>query len=203
MGGSATFSWSVSDTEGDTLTCLLDVDGDGSDDYTINDCANNSSQAHAYATSGDYTVRLTVGDGLNSVQQTLLLTVKSHLVLDVTANGAASADGRVLYDITVSNISVIPVNTVEVFLTVPAELSFHRSDDVEPDAPGCGTSCNDGDETYLALGTLASGESRTITINAPVLPGVLAGTLISAPIRVTSPDVIDNVIRTNVTSVSN
>ena len=95
------------------------------------------------------------------------------------------------------------MNTVSVLLRVPTELSFNNSIDAEPNA-SCGTTtCSTGREASWALGTLASGESRTITINASVLPGVLAGTLISAPVRVTSPDLIDNVSRINITAVSN
>ena len=86
---------------------------------------------------------------------------------------------------------------------MPAELSFNYSIDAEPNASCGATTCRVGQEASWALGTLESGESRTITINANVLPGVLAGTLISAPIRVTSPDVIDNVSRINITAVSN
>jgi len=39
-----TVSWDIADAEGDTLICNLDVDADGSDDYTIDDCVNNTSK---------------------------------------------------------------------------------------------------------------------------------------------------------------
>ena len=197
-----TFYWQVSDPDGDTLTCLLDVDGDGTDDYTIDDCANMASRDYAYASVGDYTARLTVRDAVSDVQDTVSLTVKSHLVLDVTANGPVNAEGRALYTMTVSNVSALPIDDVLVVYTVPPELQFHALIDAEPNT-SCGSACIDGEEAAWALNTLAAGESRTITINAPVLPGVLAGTLISAPIRVTSPDVIDIVNRINTTAVSN
>ncbi len=58
-----TFSWNVSDPDGDTLTCTLDINNDGTADYTINDCANNTSQTHTYNTVGTYTAVLTVDDG--------------------------------------------------------------------------------------------------------------------------------------------
>jgi len=54
-----------------------------------------------------------------------------------------------------------------------------------------------------ALNTLASGESRTITINAPVVAGAMAGSLITAPVRVTSSDVIDIVNTNKTTAVGN
>ncbi len=57
------FSWNVSDPDGDTLTCYLDVDNNGTNNYTINDCANNTSQSHTYNTVGIYTAKLTVDDG--------------------------------------------------------------------------------------------------------------------------------------------
>ncbi len=76
IGVSTTFSWSASDPDGDTLTCLLDVDGDGMDDYTVSDCGNSTSQAHTYTAAGSYLARLTVSDGVNaSVQQSVNVTV--------------------------------------------------------------------------------------------------------------------------------
>lgn len=87
-GGSATFSWSVSDTEGDTLTCFLDVDADGTDDYIINDCANNTSQAHSYPQAGNHQVKLTVSDGvIASVQQTVAVEISAPpVIVDFTAS---------------------------------------------------------------------------------------------------------------------
>ncbi|MBK3331694.1 hypothetical protein GWK41_01275 [Persephonella atlantica] len=58
-----TFNWNVSDVDGDTLICKLDIDNDGNDDYTINDCGNNTSQQHTYNNSGYYTATLIVYDG--------------------------------------------------------------------------------------------------------------------------------------------
>ena len=197
----ATFYWQVSDPDGDTLTCLLDVDGDGSDDYSIQDCANDASQNHAYGAVGDYTARLTVSDGVSSVQQTVSLGVRSHLVLDVTANETVEAGGRALYTITVSNTSAVPVNGVAVLFPVPAELSFIFSTDAEPNA-ACGTTvCSANLEANWALGTLAVGDSVTITIDALVSSDTSAGTLITAPVRVTSSDVIDHVNRISVIAV--
>ncbi len=74
----ATFSWTVNDANGDILTCLLDVDDNGVTDFTINDCANSTSQSHTFAVAGDFTARLTVSDGIAiPVENTLNLTVLS------------------------------------------------------------------------------------------------------------------------------
>ncbi len=62
-----TFSWTVSDQDGDVLTCYLDVNNDGNTDYTINDCVNNTSQQHTYKDAGNYTARFTVDDGNGGV----------------------------------------------------------------------------------------------------------------------------------------
>ncbi|MCF6337277.1 MAG: PKD domain-containing protein [Gammaproteobacteria bacterium] len=196
--------WQVSDPEGDTLTCLLDIDNDGTDDYTINNCANIASQEHTYASSGNYTALLTVRDSVNETQTTLSLTVKSHLLLDVTVDGPVSANGRALYTITVSNVSAVPIDDVSVVYAVPAELRFHPTADAEPDA-NCGSTCADGAEASWTLGTLVAGESRTITVNAVVLSSldVPTGTLINALTRVTSPDIIDIVNVTTTVAVNN
>ena len=147
------------------------------------------------------------GVALDASAEQAITVVESTfpIVVDISATPDPVAAGdRLLYDITVSNTSAVPINTVGVIFRVPAELSFQRQNDAEPDtSSGCGTYCTGALEARWALGTLTSGESRTITVNANVLLGVLAGTLISAPIRVTSPDVIDNVSRINITAVSN
>ena len=62
-GTATAFSWSVSDPDGDALTCTLDTNNDGSPEYTVSDCANNTSRAHTYASAGTHTANLTVSDG--------------------------------------------------------------------------------------------------------------------------------------------
>jgi len=198
-----TFYWQVSDADGDTLTCELDIDADGTNDYTIDDCANSASQGHTYAASGNYTTKLTVSDGISAVQTTLSsLEVVSPLLVDVSVNGPAVAGGRVPYTITVSNVSAQPMDDVSVVYTVPPALSFHYITDAEPDT-NCGISCIDGEEALWTFDTLAAGESRTITINAPVVADALAGSLITAPVRVTSSDVIDIVNVSKTVAVNN
>ncbi len=71
------FNWKILNADGDTLTCYLDVDNDGTVDYTINDCANNTSQTHTYSTAGTYTAVLTVEDGRggqDSAEETVIVS---------------------------------------------------------------------------------------------------------------------------------
>ncbi|MBV1880211.1 MAG: DUF11 domain-containing protein, partial [Pseudomonadales bacterium] len=120
--------------------------------------------------------------------------------LSATPDPVAAGD-RLLYEITVSNISAVPVDEVAVLFRVPAELSFIFSTDAAPNA-ACGTTvCSANLEANWALGTLAVGDSVTITIDALVSSDTSAGTLITAPVRVTSSDVIDHVNRISVIAV--
>ncbi len=170
-----TFYWQVSDPEGDTLTCTLDVNDDGTDDYTVNDCANIASQEHTYTVNGDFTAKLTVRDNGNEVQTLLPLIVTSPLLLEVSVNEPVSENGRALSTITVSNVSALPMDDVSVVYTVPPEFQFDIENDAEPNATGCETPCTGGQDASWILGTLVGGESRTITVNAIVVPGVSAG----------------------------
>ena len=62
-GETVTFSWSVSDPDGDVLSCILDADGDGTSEYAIEDCGATTMQSHVYAASGSYAPILSVSDG--------------------------------------------------------------------------------------------------------------------------------------------
>jgi hypothetical protein len=55
------FSWTVSDPNGDILSCLLNF-GDGSRILTISDCANVNSQSYQYVLDRNYVATLTVLD---------------------------------------------------------------------------------------------------------------------------------------------
>ena len=201
INSAASFSWDVSDANGDTLTCKLDIENDGTDDFTINDCANNISQAHTYTVAGNYTAKLTVDDGIASpVVQTLnfiVIAPPPPLSTDVSVNGPAVAGERVLYTITVGNTTTLPIDDVLVSLAVPAELSFYHSTDAEPNAASC-SYCNPGYEATWDLGTLSAGESRTITVNALVDDAILSGVTITLPVTFSATGVSDILINRNV-----
>ena len=177
------FSWSVSDANGDALTCMLDVDNDGTDDYTINNCDTTTSQSHIFSSTGDFTARLTVDDGIATpVFSTLDFSVIEPLVTSVSVNGPAVAGERLLYTITVANMTLQPIESVAVSLVVPTELTFHNTRDIEPNPTGCSTTCSPTQEANWSLGTLAAGESRTITVNALVDAATLNGVSITLPV---------------------
>lgn len=58
-----TLAWNVSDPNGDTLTCRIDSDGDGTFDVTVNGCQTPGSRNFAVAAAGSYTAKLEVTDG--------------------------------------------------------------------------------------------------------------------------------------------
>ncbi len=70
-----TFSWSVSDGHGDPVTCTLDVDDNGSVEYTISNCQSTATQNHSYASAGSKTARLTASNANGSAEATTGVTV--------------------------------------------------------------------------------------------------------------------------------
>jgi alpha-tubulin suppressor-like RCC1 family protein len=69
------FSWTVL---GQNLTCKLDVEGDGTLDYTVQDCSSHSRVTHTYGVQGSFVARLSVtgADG-KTVEQTTPVTITS------------------------------------------------------------------------------------------------------------------------------
>lgn len=66
-----TFSWTVSDPDGDDVSCELDPD-DGQASIDIADCRSTSSQAYTYTAAGDYEPTLTANDGHGGVTITTI-----------------------------------------------------------------------------------------------------------------------------------
>ena len=137
------------------------------------------------------------GVAIDNTAEYAITVVDSTLPLQVDISTSANptvSDEHVLYTITVGNTSLLPVNDVSVQLRTPAELTFSPFNDVAPNSSNCGNNvCTAGEEANWSLGTLAAGESRTITVNA-IVDSVLSGNLIVAPVRVTATglnDVID------------
>lgn len=75
------FQWSVSDVDGQTLMCQLDLDDDGVFERTIFDCTSSSLRSATFSTPGAHTVTLRVTDFYVAVEATTVVNA-----------GAASAD---------------------------------------------------------------------------------------------------------------
>lgn len=78
-------AWTVTDPNGDALTCSIDGDGDGIDDVVIAGCGGTGSRNVAYASAGQYTARLTV-------QDSTFPAVTATRVVDVAAGPSETFD---------------------------------------------------------------------------------------------------------------
>jgi hypothetical protein len=67
------FSWSVSDPEGQPVTCSIDGDGDNVTDVVVSNCQSGGSRIVTLTASA--TARLTASDGTSSSQATVPVTV--------------------------------------------------------------------------------------------------------------------------------
>lgn len=63
-------NWNVYDSNGDTLTCYIDLENDGLNEHTITSCYN-SSRILNYANPGNYTLKFSVSDGSGVVERYL------------------------------------------------------------------------------------------------------------------------------------
>jgi len=60
--------WEISDPDGDTLTCEIDVNGDGRPDHTIHPCTSEDTQDIVAEAPGRHIITLTVSDGKQRVK---------------------------------------------------------------------------------------------------------------------------------------
>jgi len=103
VGDTVVLSWSVSDPDGDVLTCSLDVTGDGVPEYTLTGsaCSGSRTQAHVYAASGEFVAEILVEDGRGG---------------EATATAAVTVSEPVAVAVMVSPSSVtLPVNGTQSF----------------------------------------------------------------------------------------
>lgn len=180
-----TFTWQISDPDIDSLSCAIDVDGNGFSDISIDNCASGQSVVHHYLETGDFEPVLTVSDSDGLQDQSTTDVRVLPLQVSLAATNSVVAGGRLRLEYTVSNVSLVPVNDVAVLFRVPPGLSFVRTTDVIPDAFGCGT-CVEGEEASWSFDSIAPGVSRTIIINASVLEDNLVGSVISGNMDLTA-----------------
>ncbi len=81
-----TFTWDVTDAEGNPLTCEVDT-GDGTI-YSIDNCHTNTQQVHTYNNAGTYNAILTVKDNISNPvsSQQVTITVNSNSSNDNNGN---------------------------------------------------------------------------------------------------------------------
>jgi hypothetical protein len=68
-GGSVTFAATATDPEGDPLTFSWDIDSDGTPEYS------GAGATHTFSTAGNYSITVSVSDGINTVSGTVTVDV--------------------------------------------------------------------------------------------------------------------------------
>ncbi|RIH82294.1 VCBS repeat protein [Calidithermus terrae] len=169
-----TFSWAISDPDGNALTCKLDVDNDGSFEYTLGNCTSSSTQKHTYGSAGSYTAKLVVSDPANaSAQQTATVTVSSpNQAPAVNSFSASPSSGTAPLTTTFSwNVSDPDGDSLTCKLDVDNNGTFEYTLD------NC-TSGSSQQHTYGAAGSYTArlvvtdgqkenSKTATVTVNAP------------------------------------
>jgi len=187
------FSWDIVDANSDVLTCRLDADGDGVVDVTFTSCSSSTTATHFYGVPGDYSALLTVTDVNGAVVTSELNDINVLPVMArLTTTESAVAGGRVLYNLRISNVSLVPITNTQVTLRLPSGISFSAADDSLPNTAGCGFICLEGEEAVWAFDTLQPGESRTIEVNA-LLDEDLFDEVISASFTIIADDLLTSI----------
>jgi hypothetical protein len=103
------------------------------------------------------------------------------LLVDVSAaSGPALPSGRLLYTMTISNVSLQAISGVSLIFPVPAGLQFNGVSDADPDSNCYNNGCTADVESAWTLGTIAPGASVSVEVNTQVAASLADGTLISA-----------------------
>jgi uncharacterized repeat protein (TIGR01451 family) len=114
----------------------------------------------------------------------------SPLTFDVsTTADPVAAGGRLLYTVTIGNVSNVSVDGVTLTWLLPTGVQFYYTTDVAPDPnSGWNTSGNftAGSQATWNIGSVAAGSMRTVVINALVLTSVGDGDSISASFKLTA-----------------
>jgi PKD repeat protein len=97
-GGSAPlavqFSWTLVNPKNTALTCKLDVDNNGSFEYTLPACPTAATQGHTYTTAGNFTAKLRVEDASGaSLEQTTSISVQANQAPTLSSFSATPASG--------------------------------------------------------------------------------------------------------------
>lgn len=114
-----TFSWTIADSNSDTLTCKLDTNGDGTPDYTLTPCTSSTTQAHTFNASGSITAKLRVEDGKGgSAERTTSLTAGTPATVDLSINKVELGQSVIK-----QNLRLVAGKAAEVFAYILANQS--------------------------------------------------------------------------------
>ncbi len=69
------FSWELENPDNDTLTCKIDIDGDGDFEKIIDDCKTIGYETFRYSEDGKYRLKFVVDDGYEEVEETITVKV--------------------------------------------------------------------------------------------------------------------------------
>jgi len=164
---------------------------------------NSTIYSAAISIDTDTTLRYFATDTAGNVeaakQDDYNIVTPDALKVDVSVlSNPVKSGGRVLYNVTISNLTFQTVNNVKLLYRVPAGIRFNNLADTEPNtSANCSNlTCDENEEASWLLPTLAAGASVTIAINAEVLSGQLEGSVITAPLTLTA-DELNNAIVVN------
>lgn len=197
------FSWDIVDVDGDTLSCTLDADGDGEIDISLTNCDDSTTATHFYGVPGQYSALLTVTDTNGAVVTSEVNSINVlPLMARLTTTEPAEAGGRVLYNLRISNVSLIPITNTQVTLRTPSGISFSAANDAQPNTVGCRLDCVEGEEATWAFDTLQPGASRTIEVNA-LLDEDLFNEVITSNFTITADELLTSLDVTQDVRVNN
>jgi len=111
-----------------------------------------------------------------------VLEARQPLALTVSVSDVpAGPNRRSLYTATISNTSLREVEDVRLMMRVAPELTFHYTQDADPDSAACyDATCAAAEEAFWTLGSLPAGTTATVFINPNVVPAAAGdGTLVT------------------------
>ena len=83
LGEATTFIWSVSDADNDTLTCVIDITGNGEILLPVDKCNGRSTLPYTYQAQGRYIPNIIVSDGKSTVESAHDLVDISDAAIDI------------------------------------------------------------------------------------------------------------------------
>ncbi|MCG8612147.1 MAG: DUF11 domain-containing protein [Pseudomonadales bacterium] len=153
------------------------------------------------------------GHEIDQVSEYAITVVEETLPVNLKIDqlsATTTAEGTLDYTFTVGNDSLFPLDNVSLRLHLPSEIStMSIYYDVQPNvSSGCNSkgsnlTCQAFEEVYWNLGTLAAGETSTITARMFIDTGLISGDLIKLPVQLTADGLNDDIQLLNVSKINN